>query len=490
MPVMLRRALLFFLLSSVGFAQNTVLSLASASGVPGSTITLDLTLGSDQAALASTQWTLNYWPADVAAVSVAAGPSAASAGKSVWCAGGVGTLSCILAGPSLASLANGVVARVTVDLSPTTTGALSSIGLTNVLGASLGGSGIAMQARAAVITILQPPHASGIACTPPNLVTPAAATCTVALSAPAGVPGTKFVLSSANPNIIAPASVTVLAGTGSASFQITASQVSTTVLAPVTAALGARTLSTAVVLAPPGRAISAATVLNAANYASGPLAPGEITTIPGIGLGPATGVGMQLISGTVATTLAQSRVLFDGVPAPLLYVRDDQINAVVPYSIAGRSTTQVRIEHAGAISDALTLPIAATSPGIFTLDGSGAGQGAIRNHDEGLNSAANPAAPGSVVIIFATGAGLASPVPADGGITGTDVLPKPINPVSVWIGGAEAEVLYAGAAPEQVAGVLQVNARIPMGIVSGPAVPVVLAIGGVKSQPGVTLAVQ
>jgi uncharacterized protein (TIGR03437 family) len=69
-------------------------------------------------------------------------------------------------------------------------------------------------------------------------------------------------------------------------------------------------------------------------------------------------------------------------------------------------------------------------------------------------------------------------------------LPKPNLPVSVKIGGLDAEVLYAGGAPGSVAGLLQVNVRVPPGVVSGNAVPVVLTVGGVSSQPGVTMAVR
>jgi uncharacterized protein (TIGR03437 family) len=301
-----------------------------------------------------------------------------------------------------------------------------------------------------------------------------------------------FVLSSASASISVPASVTVPAGATSAKFSVTASAVKATTLAPVTATLGAQTFSTTIVLSPPGVAVSAAAVVNAANYANGPVAPGEIVTIVGSGVGPPDGAGLQLQSGKVATTLAETRVLFDGVPAPLLYVRSDQINTVAPYGVAGRASTQLEVEHLGVRSQALTIPVGAASPGIFTLNASGEGQGAILNQDTSVNSAANPAAPGSVVVIYATGAGQFRPSAADGSIIGGAIsaLPKPVSPASVWIGGTQVEVLYAGAAPGLVAGVLQVNARIPKGISIGPSVPVLLAVGDFKSQAGVTLAVQ
>ena len=113
-------AVLFFFLLSEGFAQEAVLSLASASGVPGSSITLDLTLASSQNAIASAQWTVNYWPVDVAAVKIVAGPAATASGKTLYCAAATGAIKCILAGMTSGVLGDGAVARVTVQLASTT----------------------------------------------------------------------------------------------------------------------------------------------------------------------------------------------------------------------------------------------------------------------------------------------------------------------------------------------------------------------------------
>jgi uncharacterized protein (TIGR03437 family) len=81
------------------------------------------------------------------------------------------------------------------------------------------------------------------------------------------------------------------------------------------------------------------------------------------------------------------------------------------------------------------------------MDGSGVGQGAILDQNSTVNSPSNPAEKGSIVIVFASGAGQTDPGGADGQIAG-DTLPTPLLPVSVQIGGLEAKVLYAGAAPE------------------------------------------
>jgi len=211
-------------------------------------------------------------------------------------------------------------------------------------------------------------------------------------------------------------------------------------------------------------------VVNAASYAAGAVAPGEIVAVFGTGF------------------CGDARVLFDGHAATVISAGPTQINAVVPYSVADSTSTLLQVDCRDARSEALTLPVAASAPGIFTADSSGRGQGAILNQDGGLNSAANPAARGSVVQIFATGEGETYPPGVDGK-PAAEPLPKPLLPVSVSIGGLHADVLYAGGAPGLIAGVFQVNVRVPAALAAGPQ-PVVLTVGAASSQPGVTVSVK
>jgi uncharacterized protein (TIGR03437 family) len=134
--------------------------------------------------------------------------------------------------------------------------------------------------------------------------------------------------------------------------------------------------------------------------------------------------------------------------------------------------------------------MAETAPAIFSYDGTGSGQGAILNTDNTYNSQVRPAPKGSTIQIFGTGAGLMTPdVPAGTRVVGPP-WPVPLADVSVMIGGVPARVTYAGAAPLQVSGVLQVNAVVPEGIDSGSQ-PIVLTIGkNSNSQQQVTVAVQ
>jgi len=230
-------------------------------------------------------------------------------------------------------------------------------------------------------------------------------------------------------------------------------------------------------------------VASAASYQGGAVSPGEIVTIFGVAIGPEKLTGAQISSpGFVDNSLVGTRVYFDGIPAPLVYVSANQVSAIVPYEVAGETGTQVQIEYLGAMSDPATVPVAAAAPGLFTTNFSGTGQGAILNQDHSLNSAANPAARGSVVSIYATGEGQTNPAGLDGRIAGT-VLPAPMQQVSATIGGLPAGVTYAGGANGLVAGGIQINVRVPQGVVPGASVAVVIKIGSAISQTGVTLAV-
>jgi uncharacterized protein (TIGR03437 family) len=119
-------------------------------------------------------------------------------------------------------------------------------------------------------------------------------------------------------------------------------------------------------------------VVNAASYGDGPVAPGEIVTLFGSAMGPSSLVGLQLTPDRqfAVSTLADTRVTFDGIPAPLIYVSDKQVSAIVPYAVAGRSHTEVRVEYKGTPSDPVSIGVTPAIPGIFTLDATGRGQAA------------------------------------------------------------------------------------------------------------------
>ena len=230
-------------------------------------------------------------------------------------------------------------------------------------------------------------------------------------------------------------------------------------------------------------------VVNSASNLGGNVAPGEIVVIYGSELGPPKLAGAELTSsGRLSSNVAGTQVLFNNVAAPLIYVRSDQVAAIVPNGVGGQSTAKVQVQYQNQSSPSFSIPVSQTAPGIFTLDQTGRGQGAILNQDNTINGRLSAAPPGSIVVLWATGQGPSDPDWAEDALA-TEPLPKPTNPVKVTIGGQDAEVLYAGAAPG-LAAVMQLNVRVPTGIKTGSAVPIVLTIGNASSQPGVTLAVQ
>lgn len=214
---------------------------------------------------------------------------------------------------------------------------------------------------------------------------------------------------------------------------------------------------------------------NAASYMSGPVAPGELIAIS------ATRLGIP----TAPASLQNTQVTFNNVPASLISVTSSQITVMAPYEIADTFTTTLKVTIAGQAAPAITLNVALTAPGIFTLGGPvGMGdQAAVLNQDGTVNSQSNPAVKGTVISIYGTGAGVSYPQAADGSTTPAVNTPMPVASASVTIGGQTAQVLYAGGAPGLVAGVLQVNAVVPAAANSGAAA-IVLTVGGVSSQKG------
>ena len=239
--------------------------------------------------------------------------------------------------------------------------------------------------------------------------------------------------------------------------------------------------------------LPAAGVANAASYASGAVAPGEIVSLYGTALGPAAGANLELTNPVlVSNALAGVHVLFDGVPAPITYASGGQVNAVVPYGVAGQSTTTLQVEYLGAVTAPVSLQVAAAAPGLFTANALGTGPGAILNNvDYSLNTAANPVARGGYVDIYLTGAGATTPASMDGLLVTAPYPMLPANAVTVTMGGVPCPTIaYAGAAPYLISGLTQITVQVPEAVTPGPSVPLAVAIGGVSAQSGVTLAVQ
>jgi uncharacterized protein (TIGR03437 family) len=186
--------------------------------------------------------------------------------------------------------------------------------------------------------------------------------------------------------------------------------------------------------------------------------------------------------------VGDTQVLFDGVAAPILFLRNDQINVIAPYALANRVSTRLQIQQGERWSLPVELRVADSAPGIFTVGGSGRGQAAATNEDLSPNSAASPAPRGSVITVYGTGEGQTDPPGQDGRVIATD-LRQPVLPVAARIAGAAAEVLYLGSAPGAVSGVFQANIRIPQDVAPG-VVPLEIQIGTARSASGVTIVVR
>ena len=241
--------------------------------------------------------------------------------------------------------------------------------------------------------------------------------------------------------------------------------------------------------------ILARDIVNAASLAPGPVAAGEIIVLFPSGAGPETFVGLEVGSDSKLTTMAGgTRVLFDGIAAPMLYARKNEIAAVVPYEVQGKTTTQLIVEYQGVKSAPVTLRTTQAVPALFTRGLTGKGQASMLNQTGCCNSEINPAARGSIGVLYATGSGQTDPPSGNGYVFTTARkiadYPVPRQPVQVTVGGVPAEVLYAGAAPHLVAGWLQVNFRVPMNAPTGDAIPLVLTVAGVSSPGNVTMAVR
>ncbi len=240
--------------------------------------------------------------------------------------------------------------------------------------------------------------------------------------------------------------------------------------------------------------LSSRDVVSAANYSAGTVTPGQVLVLYPSSAGPSTLAESHLDQdGKMATSTGDTRVLFDGIPAPIVYAAYGHLGVIVPYGLSEQKTTSLVIEYQGLRSDPLTLPVVPAAPALYTLDSSGKGQAAMLNQAGCCNSARNPAAPGSVSQLFATGAGQTTPRGTDGLYSDYSRLPdypKPQLPVTVTVGGIPAEILYAGEASLHVAGTFVVNFRVPPNAPVGDAVPIVLAVGESRSPDGVTMAIR
>ena len=198
-----------------------------------------------------------------------------------------------------------------------------------------------------------------------------------------------------------------------------------------------------------------ASTVAAANAASGDpqaIAPGALVSLYGAGLSQTIGSSYPL----PAAALGAASVTMNGWPAPLLYASPQQLNIQVPFELVpGQAAIQVLVNGAPAASGNTTVQPAA--PGLFQL---GQNRAAALNADGSLNGPGNPAAPGSVIYLYATGLGAGNPPVATGAPAGSNPPVPAAAAVTAVIGGLPATVQIAWIDPGN-AGLYQVLAVVP-----------------------------
>ncbi len=254
---------------------------------------------------------------------------------------------------------------------------------------------------------------------------------------------------------------------------------------------------------PPGPQIQA--VVNAASFATSmptpEIAPGEILSIFGSGLGPAALLVAVPSGGAYPVTLGTPPVSveFELVPgsgmwtaAPIIFAQANQINCVAPFALTTGTGRGLRVKYNTLPSSVFAFDAVAAAPGIFTIDASGRGQAAVLNYNAttqaySINSGANAAAKGSIIVIYLTGAGVTNPMPDVEGqvvpLTGT--VPVVAGAVSVTIGGDGASVQSATSVPGSIAGLVQLNVTVPASLKAAKDHPLVVTVAG-RSTAGLT----
>jgi|GEM_PF-868073 len=237
--------------------------------------------------------------------------------------------------------------------------------------------------------------------------------------------------------------------------------------------------------------ISGGGVVNAASLAGGAVSPGSIVSVFGAGLAGQTASATQL---PLPTALGGSSFNFGGTPAELFFASAGQANILVPRSLEGMSSAQLIPMRDGLSGAAANVSLTPFAPGIFSMDQSGSGQGAVLIAGTGMLAgpgnlfpAARAARAGDGLEVYATGLG---PVAAVSGLhpqQGIELFETTQQP-TVTLGGVDVPVLFSGLAPGFV-GVYQVNVEIAGQVPAGPAIPLALTQGGAVSNT-VTVAIQ
>jgi len=233
---------------------------------------------------------------------------------------------------------------------------------------------------------------------------------------------------------------------------------------------------------------SAAGIVNAGNYATGPFAPNSILTIFGSGLARSSQglTAADIQGGLLPTELNYTRVYVDNYPAPLFYVSDGQINFLVPGN-QSVGDAAIRVAMQGNSGPEVIVTIAAAAPALFGTTGNFA----IATHaDNSLITGDAPAVANEIIVLYATGLGKTAPNPATGELPQYAAQITALGELKVTIGSvvvASDRIKYAGLTPRS-AGLYQINVAVPEGAGTDPEIRV--AVGSQTNASGLKLALR
>ena len=214
-------------------------------------------------------------------------------------------------------------------------------------------------------------------------------------------------------------------------------------------------------------------VVNAASYTP-QISPGSLASLFGTHLA----ASLATAGAPLPTTLGGVSITVNGRSAPILAVTANQINFQVPWETLP-GTAEVVVGVNGFAAKALSVPVLAAAPGIFS---DSAGRAIAQNSDYSLNSASNPAKTGGTIIAYLTGSGPVNTTIADGAAASASPLAIAMSQTTATIGSLPAQVSFAGLAPGFV-GLTQMNIVVPAGLAPGD-YPLTVSIHGQASNAG------
>ncbi len=224
-------------------------------------------------------------------------------------------------------------------------------------------------------------------------------------------------------------------------------------------------------------AVATPKITKVTNLADGStaIAPGSLVKIEGNDLSPINQASRER---PLPTALGESCITVNGLPIPLIFVSGKEINAQIPFEIAGSTTLILRTP--GGVSDNFNLAVSPTAPSIFRtlIEGIDTPVATIVNGRNGLLATnSNPVKRNDNIVIYLTGMGKTNP-PVEAGLSApSDPLASSLISPVVSLGGVEIPVTYAGLTPGEV-GVYQINAQILRWVPTGFSIPLTISQGG------------